>query len=304
MEEGLEALVIGTRGSKLALIQAESVRGMLQERLSLDCSIKVIHTAGDEDRAIQLSETGQPGQFTRAIEKQLAQGEIDLAVHSLKDLPLKLLPGTALAAIPTRGEVGDVLLVRRDAYYPSEKLFPVRINAQIGTSAPRRQAEIKNVRSDISMIGIRGNFTTRIEKLNSTGFDGTVLAAAGIKRLRFKENTTIIIHHLDISFFVPSPGQGALAVQMREDNKLYDSVREALNDAITESCVTAERDLLQMFGGGCSLPLGVLVIPEDEQFKFFGFWHDSGKSMRTEFIESNIKKGIKRLYKCLKDGVS
>lgn len=299
----MRELIVGTRGSQLALTQTHSVVEMIVHRMNHRCRIEVIHTTGDIEKDIPLDSSGEIGLFTRALERALLDGEIDIAVHSLKDLPLKMPDGLAIAAVPHRGEVGDVMLIAPEAHHPAGEgehscswiQIPIRQGAIVGTGSPRRRAEIKSVRDDLIVQPIRGNVTTRINLLKSGQVDALVMAAAGLKRLNLNLGD-LILHPLDTSFFVPAPGQGALAIQMRSDDLSMEEVYCTLNDPITEACVLAERGLLELFGGGCSLPMGALVTMEGDDFQLCGFWFDGKTSHYAQLIHDESDEGVNQLF--------
>ncbi len=293
----LNTLIIGTRGSKLALTQAKLIGELLNHLFEIE--IRIIHTSGDLQQNVSLENSGEIGLFTRAIENSLLHSEIDLAVHSLKDLPLKMQQGLMLVAIPKRESVNDLLIISHSAYQSDKDQLPVKYNATIGTSSPRRQAQLLSVRDDISTVPIRGNIDTRINKLRSGQMDALVLAAAGVNRLKI-DLTEFVVHRLDPYVFIPAPGQGALAIQMRSDDPTIETVHNALNDPFTEACVTAERKLLELFGGGCALPVGALVVPEKDKFNCYGFWKENNQPHSKKITCSDLDSGIRQIYKNLR----
>ncbi len=240
---------LGTRGSALARWQTEYVAGLLRaawpER-SFD--IAVITTRGDKVLDTPLPMVGGKGLFTAELEASLRSGEIDLAVHSLKDLPTDDAPGLTIGAIPRRADPRDVL-ISRNAY----SLDNLPEHAVIGTSSTRRAAQIRYRRPDLRILDIRGNIDTRIRKAmaDDSPYDAILLARAGMERLSI-ENIPAQI--LSVDRILPAPGQGALAVQCRDDTRLLDLL-EPLNDPETEAAVTAERAFLAGLGGGCAVPI-------------------------------------------------
>lgn len=296
----LRQLVVGSRGSPLAMIQTQSVICHLQRSGLFRCTIQVISTSGDakEDAALHLSE--EQGWFTRALETALGNGEIDLAVHSLKDLPLQQPEGLALAAVPPRSDIGDCAVVTPNMYNHKHTSLPLYSGATVGTASPRRQAQIRSVRDDLLIEPITGNINTRLDKLENGEVDALILAAAGLKRLNVSASR-FVIQPLDHSIFVPAPAQGALAVQMRSQDPDSQSVREVLNDPLTESCVNAERRLLELFGGGCSLPIGCLVIIERNRFRLYGYWSQGDRHYRAQTTEESLDRGVYKLYELLTD---
>ena len=247
-------LVIGTRKSRLALIQT----GMVSEAIAaafpdVVIEVKEIVTAGDRSPGKPLSESGTVGFFTRDIETKLLTGEIDLAVHSLKDLPVEPPEGLMIAATPKRADPRDVLVCREAA-----SLEDLPKGAVVGTSSPRRSAQLLAVRGDLTMRELRGNVDTRIEKLRRGDYDAIVTAKAALDRLGLAQ---VITETLDPSWYLPAPAQGALAVETREGDLDVVRIVSALNDAATFIATSAERELLAKLGGGCRLPLGALAEP-------------------------------------------
>lgn len=241
-------LRIGTRGSKLALWQTNFVADRLRER-GHSVEVAIIRTVGDSVQDMPLPAIGTKGLFTADIEHALADGRIDLAVHSLKDLPTELAPQFALAAIPLRADARDVLLSTKEV-----SLASLAQGAVVGTSSPRRQGQLLSVRRDLQVQSLRGNVDTRIRKLVSGEADAILLAAAGVERLGL---TALVREHLAPAQCCPCPGQGALAIECRADDL---STREALaflDDEETRFCVEVERGVLAGLGGGCSIPVGV-----------------------------------------------
>jgi hydroxymethylbilane synthase len=242
------SLVIGTRGSQLALWQAQFIKNQLERHFpTLEVSLKIIKTTGDTIQNRSLVGLGK-GIFTKEIENALLTGDIDLAVHSLKDLPTELPEGLCIAAIPTREDPRDVLVT--DTGVPLEGLAE---GAKIGTTSPRRKAQLLCMRPYLRVVDVRGNIDTRLRKLHETDLDGIILAAAGIKRLLEPE---IITQYFDTERMVPAVGQGALAVEAREGDSTVKTLLAPLNDPETVAEVTAERTVLESLGGGCQVPIG------------------------------------------------
>jgi hydroxymethylbilane synthase len=259
----MKPLLLGTRGSDLALAQSNLVRKSLEAaHPGLSIGLKIITTTGDARAAMPLHEPTAEGAglFTRQLEEALLQGEIDLAVHSLKDLPVETPPGLVLAAILPRAPVDDILVSRH-----SGGLSGLPPGATVGTSSPRRALLMTHRRPDLRMVPIRGNVPTRLTKVaGSRGYDATLLAAAGLRRLghdlsRGKlliEGVELLLEALD--WMLPAPGQGAIAVETRAGDHAAELLR-ALHDGTTARCVEAERLVLKYLGGGCHLALGSLA---------------------------------------------
>ncbi len=242
------SLVIGTRGSQLALWQAQFIKNRLERHFpSLEVSLKIIKTTGDTIQNRSLVGLGK-GVFTKEIENALLSGDIDLAVHSLKDLPTELPEGLCIAAIPTREDPRDVLIT--DPELPLEDLPE---GAKIGTTSPRRKAQLLYIRPDLRVVDVRGNVDTRLRKLYETDLDGIILAAAGIKRLLKPD---IITQFFDTKQMVPAVGQGALAIEVRAADDRVEKLLMPLNDAAAAAEITAERAVLESLGGGCQVPIG------------------------------------------------
>ncbi len=246
-----DRLVIGTRGSQLALAQTNWVADALRRaHPALDIETRIIQTRGDATQAanVPLASFGEKGIFAKELEAALLAGEIDLAVHSLKDLEHTLPDGLTIAAVPPREDPRDALL--------GSTLDSLPHGAKVGTGSVRRRALLLSRRPDLQLLEIRGNIDTRLRKWREGQYDAICLAVAGLNRLGLQENITEI---LDPDWFTPDPGQGALALQCRtEDTRIGDRLAD-LDDPITNSAITAERAFLRAFGGGCKTPLGALA---------------------------------------------
>lgn len=245
-----KSIVIGTRGSKLALWQAEHIAGRIRERYpAIEVTLKKIVTTGDRILDVPLAKIGGKGLFTKELENAMLSGEIDLAVHSLKDMPTELPEGLMLAAITTRADACDAFVSLR---YGSLDELPQ--GAKVGTSSLRRRAQILKYRPDLQTVDLRGNLDTRIKKLENQEMDAIILAAAGLKRLGLEKYITQI---LSAKICLPAVGQGALAIETRQDDPEVLAVLEFLNDSGTIAAVTAERAYLREVQGGCQVPVGV-----------------------------------------------
>jgi hydroxymethylbilane synthase len=245
-------LRIGSRGSQLALWQANHISALLQQQ-GHTVAIEVIKTTGDKITDVALAKVGTKGMFTKEIEEALREGRVDLAVHSLKDLPTELPAGFTLAAIPVREDPRDVFLSVN--YYQIEDL-PVR--ARVGTSSLRRQAQLRALRSDLEVIPLRGNVDTRLRKLHSGEFDAIILAAAGITRLGL---TSAVREYIAPEHMCPAAGQGALAIETRADDAQTSAALKFLDHPQTRSAVECERTALSALGGGCQVPIGAYAEP-------------------------------------------
>lgn len=243
-----QKLIVGTRTSPLALWQSEHVCQRLQEAWPhLTCQLQDFVTSGDKTLDKPLPAIGGKGLFTAELEAALQAGTIDIAVHSLKDLPTANASGLVLGAITERADVRDALLTR-----PGQTLATLPHGAIVGTSSLRRQAQLLALRPDLVLRSIRGNVDTRIRKLQSGEYDAIILAAAGLERLG---RTAVITQYLPLETMLPAPGQAALAVQCRADDTATLALLTAIDHAPTRTAVTAERTFLQSLGGGCSAPI-------------------------------------------------
>ncbi|HEX4320580.1 MAG TPA: hydroxymethylbilane synthase [Acidobacteriaceae bacterium] len=243
---------IGSRGSQLALWQAEHVAGLLRER-GHEVEIEVIKTTGDRMQEVTFAEVGSKGMFTLEIEEALAAGRVDLAVHSLKDLPTELPADFVLGATPARVDARDVL-VSKD--FASLQALPE--GARVGTSSLRRRAQLRHLRPDLEFTEFRGNVDTRLRKLGEGKAEAIVLAAAGLDRL---DKTEWIRERIDVEAVCPAAGQGALGIEIRASDPRMSEVVAFLDDPATRFAVTAERIALAALGGGCQVPIGVHCWP-------------------------------------------
>lgn len=233
-------LTIGSRGSQLALWQARWVGSRLGEH-GIACRIEVIRTTGDKITDVPLAKVGIKGLFTKEIEEALLSSHIDLAVHSLKDMPTDLPAGLEIAAVPEREDARDAMVGARLADLPA--------GARVGTSSLRRAAQLRRLRQDLTVESIRGNVDTRLRKLDEGQFDAIVMAAAGLKRLGWDDR---IAETLSPEIMCPAPGQGALAIETRTGS----SACSVLEHAPSRASVNAERAVLASLGGGCQVPIG------------------------------------------------
>ena len=271
-------LVIGTRGSQLAVWQAEHVAARLGETFpGVSVRLERIRTTGDRILDVPLAQVGGKALFVKEIEEALLAGRVDLAVHSMKDVPTDLPAGLAIAAIPPREDPADVLISRT-----GRRLADLPRGARVGTSSLRRQAQLLHHRPDLIIVGLRGNLDTRIRKLESEGLDAIVLAAAGVKRLGLERLVTEI---LPPEIVLPAIGQGALGIEIRvprgrggagvpgrndaRDTRVAELVK-ALDHADTHTAVRAERAMLRRLGGGCQVPIAALARLEGEAIHLRG----------------------------------
>lgn len=242
---------IGTRGSLLALRQSEWVSEELRRACpDLTISLVRIRTKGDRFRDAPFLELGEKGLFVKEIEESLLAGDVDLAVHSMKDLPTELPPGLCLGAITPREDPRDCLLSREGL-----SLEELPLGAVVGTSSLRRGAQLKNFRPDLQIKPVRGNLDTRIRKLSTGAWDAILLAAAGLHRLGLQD---LVAQYISLEICLPAAGQGALGLELKEGNRDLRTAIQVLNDEESASATLAERAFLRRLGGGCQVPIGVL----------------------------------------------
>ena len=250
-------LKIGTRGSKLALTQAHWVRDQIaREHPDLPIAMQIIKTSADQDALTPIRSASGRGVFVKEIEEALAAGEIDLAIHSMKDMPTKVPELLQISAIPIREDARDALLCRN----PLEDLRALPPGALVGTGSIRRQAQILAARPDLKVRDIRGNVDTRIQKLMNREFEAIILACAGLNRLGMKDR---ISAYLGFEQMLPAPGQGALALETRRDDTHVVEIVSFLNHVATCKAVLAERAFLRQMGGGCNSPIAAYAYQED-----------------------------------------
>ena len=259
----MKKVIFATRPSKLARWQTKYVMDLLREAVpDLVCEEVVITTQGDKVLDKPLPEIGGKGLFTQELEAELIAGNVDLAVHSLKDLPVDDSPGLMIGAIPVRADPRDVIVC--PGSFSLGNLPPGFV---IGTSSLRRQAQVLHHRPDLQVKSIRGNVDTRIRKVKEEQYDAIVMAGAGITRLGLDEH---IAAWLPFSVMLPAPGQGALGIQCRADNKEMLTALNKINHFATAKSVLAERTFLQELGGGCSVPVGAYARVENETIMLNG----------------------------------
>ncbi|HSL19731.1 MAG TPA: hydroxymethylbilane synthase [Methylomirabilota bacterium] len=256
------SLVLGSRGSDLALWQARRVAALIGERLGLECRIEIVKTRGDRIQDVAFAKMEGKGFFTKELQDALLEGRVDLVVHSLKDLPTEEPDGLEVVAVPERANPADLLLARTGALrQPPDGSAGLEPGAVLGTSSLRRAAQALDAWPGISVKALRGNVPTRVDKLRRGGYDAILLAAAGLRRLALDLDGLDVVE-LTPEVMLPAPGQGALAVEARRDDPST-RLLAALHDPEAARLVAVERRLLQLLGGGCHLPLGCLAVPED-----------------------------------------
>ena len=250
-------LRIGTRSSELALRQARLVQAALLER-GLESELVTYRTLGDKRIDEPLSTIGAKGLFTKELEVDLRKGKTDLAVHSLKDLPTDSPPGLIVAAVLEREDPRDALVLNRGIM--GQSLDDLPRGSRVGTSSLRRRAQLLATRPDLEVAELRGNVPTRLKKVDEGRVHAAILAAAGLHRLGAHQHITC---YLDAPAWLPAAGQGAIAVQVRDDDETVGPLVRALNDEPTMRAVRAERAFLQALEGGCQVPIGALAVPTD-----------------------------------------
>ena len=243
-------LRIGSRGSQLALWQAHHIADLLRAR-GHTMELEIIRTTGDKITDVALAKVGTKGMFTKEIEEALIENQVDLAVHSLKDLPTELSADFEIAAITTREDARDVFC---SVKFASIEALPQQAN--VGTSSLRRQAQLKALRPDLEIHPVRGNVDTRLRKLESGDYDAVVLAAAGLNRLG---KTQLVRQWIPVEVMTPAAGQGALAIEIRNGDTATRAIVAFLDDAAARATTTCERALLSKLGGGCQVPIGAFA---------------------------------------------
>ena len=288
---------IATRGSELALWQANWVRDAICRAHELDVELVVLKTRGDRVLDRSLSSIEGKGFFTKEIEDALLTDQADVAVHSYKDLPTDVIPGLLVAAVPLRAAVNDLLLIRRERVDSSQRPWPLSVGAAVGTSATRRMAQLRHRRPDLKTVEIRGNVPTRVQKARDGTCDAVILAQAGLDRLGLELSDLLAVDLLETGF-LPAPAQGALAVQCRDDDAETIVLLQALHDADTSSCVEAERRLLSLFEGGCSLPLGCVARAADGKIELRANWlKDEGDLRSCSVVGGDAESAARLAYR-------
>jgi len=297
MEEK-KKFIIGSRGSKLSLAYSEHVRDLLiKSNSQIDdnsIEIKVIKTSGDIFQNKKISDIGGKGVFSKQIEEELLNSKIDLAVHSLKDLPTKMTDGLCVSAVVKRNDPRDAFLS-----YTTKSFFELKPQSKVGTSSFRRKAQLNTLRKDINIVQMRGNIDTRINKLKNKEFDAIVLSLAGLKMLNLEKEAKEIFSYEQM---LPAIGQGAIALQCKLDDKKTLDILKTINDEESYCCIKAERALLEAIGGDCDTAIGGLaklmnnkIILKSELFS-----NDGNKKFIAESIGS-INEAKKIGYKVGKE---
>ena len=305
-------IILGTRGSILALAQAEKVKEMLIEKYDelrqrddfqgiedfdknspLDIELKVIVTSGDKDLRdfTKIRGITQKDLFVKEIEKEMIENKIDLAVHSLKDMPQNTPAGLLNACFPLREDNRDVLVSAKGL-----KLDELPENAVVGTGSIRREKELLSLRKDLKIKAIRGNIHTRLKKLDDGEYDAIILAAAGLKRVGLQDRIT---EYFDTASFMPAPGQGILCIQCRENDRKIKNLLKIINDREVNLICEAEREFSRIFDGGCHTPIGCSSVIEGDILKLKGMYNDNGNRIFKEVSgnKENPKEIAQKLAK-------
>ena len=277
-------VVIGSRGSILALAQANLVKNSLEANYpDLTFEIKEIVTSGDKDLKSnwENSNASLKSFFTKEIEQELLEGQIDIAVHSMKDMPAVSPKGLICGAIPDREDARDVLITKGDFLVTLPK------GAKVGTSSLRRAMNLKAVRPDFEIKHLRGNIHTRLNKLETEDYDAIVLAAAGLKRVGLTDK---ISEYLNGEVFPPAPAQGVLYIQCRENDEEIKGILKSIHNENVAKIVEIEREFSKIFDGGCHTPMGCYSQVNEDKIKFIGAYSHDGKQIRV-VIEDDLAKG-------------
>jgi hydroxymethylbilane synthase len=283
-------IIIGTRGSELALWQANFVKDSLAA-INITAELKIIKTQGDRILNLSFDKLEGKGFFTKELEEELLAGTIDLAVHSHKDLPTENPPGLIIAAVSEREDPAELLLILKDCVDVRQKLS-VKYGGMVGTSSNRRKAQLLAIRPDLEIEELRGNVPTRINKLRDENYDAIMLAKAGVSRLGI-DLSEFHVEELTPTEFIPAPAQGVLAIQIRESNTDLFEALQALHHPEVAEDLALERGVLKMFGGGCHLPLGVVCRRDAGKFQVFTSKAEAGDEFPDRFfIESDTLDGV------------
>ena len=273
---------VGTRGSNLALIQTNWAIDRLKEKFpEVEFEVKIIKTKGDKILHLSLDKIGDKGLFVKEIESQLLEGEIDLAVHSMKDMPAEVVEGLKFAAVPKREDPRDVIILREGLNSFDE----LPIGATIGTGSKRRKYQLLRKRPDLNIVPIRGNIETRISKIESENLDGIVLAASGVIRADLEEKIT---EFLPVDLMIPAPAQGALALEIRENDEDLEKMIDAIRDEVSQIQTDAERSYLAGIDGSCHIPMGAYCEVDGEKLTLTGIFGDEdGEKITVASLEGD-----------------
>jgi hydroxymethylbilane synthase len=298
LNQSQTTLRVGARGSKLARAQAELVRHALFAKTAIETEFFAVVTTGDRVRDRPLADIGGKGLFAKELEEALMSGLIDLAVHSMKDLPVEIPKGLKIVATPRRDDPADAFVSRK-----ADRIEDLPKGARLGTSSVRRAAQIARIRPDIEIVPLRGNVDTRIAKLDDGQVDAIVLAFAGLRRLDLQERVTSV---LGADLWLPALSQGALAIEMREQDTNCEFVSQALDDAQTAIAVACERGFQMALDGSCRTPIaglagiennhirfrGEILAPDGSNFEEIGFTLKLGSNPRAEAAQAGREAGL------------
>lgn len=278
--------ILGSRGSRLALWQANHVKKLLEDEYQdLSVTIKVIKTTGDKETSKPLAEIGGKALFLKEIEEQLLAGKVQAGVHSLKDVPGVMPKGLILSAVLKRDDPRDVFISKK---YQSLLQLPKK--AKVGTSSLRRRAQLKNFRPDFEIVPVRGNVETRLRKLHSGKMDAIVLASAGMARLGMSSKIT---EYLPTTLMLPAVGQGAIAIEIREDDDAARRLLDPLNDQETMIAIQAERAFMKMLDGDCRAPIAAYAEVHGQNLKITGMIASpDGRELIRDRMEGNIRESV------------
>lgn len=288
-------IVVGTRGSKLALAQTNWVIDKLKEKYpKVNFEIKIIKTKGDLIQNVSLDKIGDKGLFVKEIEQQLIDNKIDMAVHSMKDMPSLLPESLKFASIPKREDARDVLVLK-DGYYDINDL---PTGAKIATGSKRRKYQLLKHRPDLEIVPIRGNIETRIKKIETENLDGVVLAASGLKRAGLEEK---IDYYIPTDIMLPAPAQGILALEIRDNDEETENIINSIKDDTTKVQIDAERGFLIGVNGSCHIPMGAYCDIDGDKIKLTGLYGDGeGKKIIIGSQEGTIEDAKKIGYELAK----
>lgn len=283
-------LIIGTRGSQLALWQANYIKDRLAE-INVEAELKIIKTQGDIIQHLRLDKLEGKGFFTKELEEELLSSKIDLAVHSHKDLPTVNPPGLIIAAVSEREDASEVIIIHKDCVDITKRLS-LKHNATVGTSSNRRKAQLLSLRPDLEFEDLRGNLQTRIQKLRDEKYDAIVLAKAGVARIEM-DLSDFHIEEVAPVDVIPAPAQGVLAIQIREEDKDLFTVLQKLNNEAVAKTIAVERKVLNMFDAGCHAPLGCYCRERDGKYEAWTSIADTNEDFPDRiYIQSDTTEGM------------
>lgn len=288
-----QSVIIGTRGSDLALWQAHFLTNELAN-VGAKAELNIIKTQGDIIQHLSFDKMEGKGFFTKEIEAALLSNSVDIAVHSHKDLETTNPQGLTVAAVSYRENPSELLLIRKEAVDETQK-FGLKANAVVGTSSARRKSQLLGFRADVEIKDLRGNVPTRIQKLRDGNYDAIMLAAAGVYRLELNLNDIHVVE-LNPTEFIPAPAQGVLAFQCRENDAQTIETLQKIHHQEVQNCIQVERSILKLFNGGCQLPLGAYCIHENGLYKVWAAKSNAWNETPTRvYLESPTNIGLAEL---------